>query len=146
MGRLHCGWSSWRRIDWPDGLQYSYNFYQKDVEALKQLGVKSFFINFLDALIHFLWPSGDPYPFSLSWARILPNDIGRVNQAGGQYYKNRITALKAANIEPIVAFYHWDLPYALEREGGWLNSKVADWFEEYARVCFTELGNVVIII
>ena len=84
------------------------------------------------------------YRFSLSWARILPNGIGRVNQAGIQYYKNLINALKAANIEPMVTLYHWDLPYALEREGGWLNSQVADWFEEYARVCFTELGPQVI--
>jgi beta-glucosidase/6-phospho-beta-glucosidase/beta-galactosidase len=25
--------------------------------------------------------------------------------------------------------------------GGWLNSSAADWFEEYARLCYTEFGD-----
>jgi beta-glucosidase/6-phospho-beta-glucosidase/beta-galactosidase len=27
--------------------------------------------------------------------------------------------------------------------GGWLNASSADWFEEYARLCFTEFGEEV---
>ena len=42
------------------------------------------------------------YRFSISWARVLPNGIGQVNQAGVDYYKRLIVALKAANIEPMV--------------------------------------------
>ncbi|XP_046643173.1 cytosolic beta-glucosidase-like [Daphnia pulicaria] len=100
----------------------SYYFYQKDVNALQSLGVSH-------------------YRFSISWARVLPNGIGEVNQPGVDYYKRLIAALKAANIEPMVTLYHWDLPQALEDMGGWLNPSIADWFEEYARLCYTEFGN-----
>ncbi|XP_046643168.1 lactase-phlorizin hydrolase-like [Daphnia pulicaria] len=100
----------------------SYYFYQKDVDALKSLNVSH-------------------YRFSISWPRVLPNGIGQVNQPGIDYYKNLIAALKVANIQPMVTLYHWDLPQALEDMGGWLNASVADWFEEYARLCFTQFGD-----
>jgi beta-glucosidase/6-phospho-beta-glucosidase/beta-galactosidase len=49
------------------------------------------------------------YRFSISWARVLPNGIGQVNQAGINYYKNLIAALLAANIKPMVlSLYNYD--------------------------------------
>ena len=82
----------------------------------------------------------DSYRFSLAWTRIMPTQ-GVINPDGVQYYRNLIAALKARNIEPMVTIYHWDLPQALEDQGGWLNADVALWFEEYARACFQELGD-----
>ncbi len=102
----------------------SYNKYEEDAKMIKDLGITN-------------------YRFSIAWTRILPNGIGEENPAGIQYYKNLIAALKANGITPLVTLYHWDLPQALADQGGWLNSDVALWFEEYARVCFREFGDEV---
>ena len=79
--------------------------------------------------------------FSIGWSRVLPLGVGEKNQAGIDYYNNLINALLEAGITPAVTLYHWDLPQALEDRGGWLEAEVADWFEEYARLCFTEFGD-----
>ena len=72
---------------------------------------------------------------------MLPNGIGEKNQAGIDYYNNLINALLEAGITPAVTLYHWDLPQALEDAGGWLDDYAPVWFEEYARLCFTEFGD-----
>jgi len=102
----------------------SYHKYKEDVQLLKNMGLNS-------------------YRFSIAWSRILPNGVGETNPAGIQYYKDLISELKEAGIEPAATLYHWDLPQALQEQGGWLNASVADWFEEYARVVFTEFGDEV---
>lgn len=81
------------------------------------------------------------YRFSISWTRILPDGTGRINQAGIDYYNNLIDLLIAANIEPMVTIFHWDLPQVLEDQGGWSNRTVAEVFEEYADICFREFGD-----
>jgi beta-glucosidase/6-phospho-beta-glucosidase/beta-galactosidase len=66
-----------------------------------------------------------------------------LNQRGVVYYHRLIDALKEANIEPMVTLYHWDLPQALENEGGWLNDTIVNHFVKYANFCFNEYGNKV---
>jgi len=102
----------------------SYNNYEEDARLISEMGATS-------------------YRFSISWARILPQGTGAENPAGIQYYKNLLAALEARGITPAVTLYHWDLPQALEDQGGWLNADIALWFEEYARVCFREFGDKV---
>ncbi|PIK55222.1 hypothetical protein BSL78_07952 [Apostichopus japonicus] len=82
------------------------------------------------------------YRFSLSWPRILPN--GRPDSAsadGLRYYNALINELLDNGINPQVTLYHWDLPQALEDEGGFLSDDFPEWFNDYANYCFEQFGD-----
>ena len=72
------------------------------------------------------------YRFSVSWSRVFPEGVGRVNEKGLDFYRRLVDALLHAGIEPFGTFFHWDLPAALEDRGGFLNRDVAGWFADYA--------------
>lgn len=74
------------------------------------------------------------YRFSLSWPRIIPDGDGAVNPLGFKFYDELVDALNAEGIRPMITLYHWDLPSALQRKGGWLNRDIVAAFERYARV------------
>ena len=101
-----------------------YHRYKEDVKLFSELGLKA-------------------YRFSIAWSRIIPNGIGEVNQKGIEFYNNLIDELNKYNIEPIVTMYHFDLPYELEKNGGWNNRETIDAFVEYANVLFNHFGDKV---
>ena len=99
-----------------------YHRYKEDIKIMRKLGVKS-------------------YRFSISWPRIFPNGVGKPNNKGLKFYRSLVNELLAANIQPVVTLYHWDLPQKLQEKGGWLNGKTVDAFVSYATFIFKELGN-----
>ena len=101
-----------------------YHRYKEDVKLFAELGLKA-------------------YRFSIAWTRIIPNGIGEINKKGIEFYSNLIDELNKYNIEPIVTMYHFDLPYELEKQGGWSNRATIDAFVEYAKVLFNHFGDKV---
>ncbi|XP_033222617.1 myrosinase 1-like [Belonocnema kinseyi] len=100
----------------------SYHKYKEDVAILKELGF-------------------DSYRFSVSWGRILPEGFAHyVSQDGLNYYNKLLDELLANNIKPLVTIYHWDHPQLIEDLGGWRNDRMVEWFADYARIVFRELG------
>ncbi|KQV06186.1 GH1 family beta-glucosidase [Leifsonia sp. Root112D2] len=81
------------------------------------------------------------YRFSIAWPRIQPTGRGPANQAGLDFYSKLIDGLIARGITPVATLYHWDLPQALEDEGGWTNRETALAFEEYARIVGEAFGD-----
>ncbi|HTV12404.1 MAG TPA: GH1 family beta-glucosidase [Acidimicrobiales bacterium] len=81
------------------------------------------------------------YRFSVRWPRVLPDGRGPVNAAGIAFYDRLVDALLEAGIVPFVTLFHWDLPSALFRLGGWSNPEIAGWFADYCTVVADALGD-----
>jgi len=81
------------------------------------------------------------YRFSIAWPRILPTGRGQINQAGLDFYSRLVDGLLTAGITPFATLYHWDLPQALQDQGGWPQRSTAEAFAEYADVITRHLGD-----
>lgn len=99
-----------------------YHRFREDVALMAEQGLKS-------------------YRFSISWPRLLPEGRGKINEAGVKFYSDLIDELLKHNIKPMITLYHWDLPQALQDEGGWENRHTTDAFEEYAKLCYERFGD-----
>jgi beta-glucosidase len=83
------------------------------------------------------------YRFSIAWPRAQPDGKGALNPRGLDFYRRVLDGLATRGIEPMVTLYHWDLPQALDDEGGWLNRDTASRFADYAALIVQELGGLV---
>ena len=81
------------------------------------------------------------YRFSISWTRIFPNGIKNINYKGIDFYNRVIDLCLELGIEPWITLYHWDLPEALQKKGGWTNRDIVNWFSEYVACCIKHFGN-----
>lgn len=48
-----------------------------------------------------------------------------------KFYQDLCDELLTNGIQPLVTLYHWDLPTALYRKGGWKNPEIVEWFANY---------------
>ena len=99
-----------------------YHRWRDDVGLMRDLGVTA-------------------YRFSVAWPRVLPKGRGPINRSGLAFYDRLVDALLEAGITPFVTLYHWDLPQALQDEGGWASRATADAFVAYADVVSRALGD-----
>ncbi len=81
------------------------------------------------------------YRFSTAWPRILPTGTGAVEARGLDFYDRLVDGLLTRGVAPWLCLYHWDLPQALQDQGGWLQRDIADKFADYARVVAKRLGD-----
>lgn len=99
-----------------------YHHYREDVRLMAHLGLNAF-------------------RFSIAWPRVVPDGRGTPNEAGLDFYERLVDALLEEGIEPFVTLYHWDLPQALEDEGGWPARTVVDAFVDYVAVVVGRLAD-----
>jgi beta-glucosidase len=101
-----------------------YHRYVEDLDLMAALGLKL-------------------YRFSISWPRLVPAGTGKPNQAGIDFYRRLCEGLRERGIAPMATLYHWDLPQAIQDEGGWANRDTALRFADYAATAFDALGELV---
>lgn len=60
---------------------------------------------------------------------------------GVQYYNKVVDDLLACGVSPMVTLHHFDLPQALQDQGGWKSPDIVTAFDSYARFCFQTFGD-----
>jgi len=99
-----------------------YHRWPDDIKIMKELGLQA-------------------YRFSVAWPRIFPKGRGQLNEPGLDFYSRLIDGLLEAGIQPFATLYHWDLPQALQDEGGWPVRSTAEAFANYADIVTRALGD-----
>ncbi len=128
-GRSECIWTRFSHTpgkvengDTGDIACDHYHRYKDDVTLMKSLGLQA-------------------YRFSVSWARVIPNGVGTVNQIGLDFYDHLVDELLTAGIKPWATLFHWDLPQILQDQGGFANPESTEWFADYTDIVTKRLGD-----
>ncbi len=83
----------------------------------------------------------DAYRFSTSWARVMPEGRGAVNQEGLDFYDRLVDACLERGLKPFQTLYHWEMPSALSDLGGWTNRDIAQWFGDFTDIITDRIGD-----
>jgi beta-glucosidase len=99
-----------------------YHRYPQDLRLMRDLGFEA-------------------YRFSIAWPRLLPRGSASINEDGIAFYDRLVDEMLEVGLRPFATLYHWDLPQALEDEGGWSNPAIVDHFARYTDVATRALGD-----
>ncbi len=82
------------------------------------------------------------YRFSIAWPRIFATGRGlQPNAKGLDFYSRLVDGLLEQGLQPWATLYHWDLPQALQDDGGWLNRGTVAAFVDYCGAVSHHLGD-----
>ncbi|RKD29268.1 glycoside hydrolase family 1 protein [Lacrimispora algidixylanolytica] len=97
-----------------------YHRYKEDIALFAEMGFKVFRL-------------------SIAWSRIFPNGDDEIpNEEGLKFYDQVFDECKKYGIEPMVTLSHFEIPYHLVKAyQGFVDRKVIDYFERYARCVMT---------
>ncbi len=82
------------------------------------------------------------YRFSIAWPRIFAHGgTGAPLRAGLDFYSRLVDGMLERGLEPWATLYHWDLPQALQEQGGWAQRATMDAFAHYTDAVTRHLGD-----
>ncbi len=125
-GNNNSNWDAWtekKRFEKVTDILNSNTQYTEDIKLIKSLNLNA-------------------YRLSIEWSRVEPQegkwDIDSIN-----YYKDLITKLQDANIEPFVTLFHFSLPEWMQKKGGFKNRKNIQYYIRFVEFVVENLGNKV---
>ena len=125
-GNINSNWTAWiekKGLDKVTDTLNSNTQYTEDIKLIKSLNLNA-------------------YRLSIEWSRVEPQegkwDIDSIN-----YYKDLITKLQDANIEPFVTLFHFSIPEWMQKKGGFKNSKNMRYDTRVVEFVVENLGNKV---
>lgn len=99
-----------------------YHLLEQDLDLIAGLGVSA-------------------YRFSMAWPRVQPLGQGAWNEAGFAFYERLLYGLARRGLRAHLTLNHWDLPQALQDNGGWANRDTVQHFCDYAREVGRRFGH-----
>jgi len=99
-----------------------YQRWQSDLDLIAKLGVNT-------------------YRFSVSWPRVQPLGSGAWNSKGLDFYERLVDGMLERGLAPYLTLNHWDLPQALQDQGGWAHRDTVHRFVDYALGMHQRLGD-----
>lgn len=103
----------------------------------------TFYKNFAQDLDLLVETGHTVFRTSIQWSRLIPQGRGEVNPQAVDFYRQVFQGVRDRGIQLYVNLYHFDLPYALQEEGGWESKEIVWAYEAYARTCFQLFDDLV---